>query len=524
MISFMTLMHHVYLHQAYYMQIFQQIDLPHAREFFMGVTKLSDPAYAIAIIFPVSASINTMLATDVVVAAVVSEWSNTLLKWLLMEHRPFWWVREYGDSSNINLLQTSLTCETGPGSPSGHVMGSAAVLYVFLRFFQKLCVGGNKEDPGSRIECFSPKRRSVGVTLLWICFVVILVLVSLSRIYISAHFPHQCLLGALIGCLLGYVLIEEKGRFSVGNWWKKASRGAMLITAIVFTSISVFAFLFQLVIGVDPQWSIRLAFKWCQSPEYIHASTTPLFSLARDAGIMFGLAFASPIDKRARVKFYPVVGVALVIMLVVSIQMLGDFIPTDNALSFYVGQLTARRIVIEGSNWLKNSALGAARRTVKTEASGTSSLKGAMFGRMHSLLRGSRFGSDLESQLVGDFTDMSCLIEELRKYSQLFCARHPTSDLAHPFIYKARRENFSHYGEFGGERWRGESAHREAHQNRHTSTLPDSNASAVSDSRASSLPDLQTSHASSLPDSHATTVPDSFASSQPHAEESHSIW
>lgn len=333
----MTLMHHVYLHQAYYMQMFQQIDLPHAREFFMWVTKLSDPAYAIAIIFPVSASINTMLATDVVVAAVVSEWSNTLLKWLLMEHRPFWWVKEYGDSSDIQLLQTSLTCETGPGSPSGHVMGSAAVLYVFLRFFQKLCMGNSDET--KPLLGGSKRKSSFGVTLMWIVFVVILILVSLSRIYISAHFPHQCLLGALIGCLFGYVLIEEKGRFSVGNWWKNASRGAMLITAIVFTSISVLAFLIQLALGVDPQWSIRLAFKWCQSPEYIHASTTPLFSLARDAGIMFGLAFASPIDKRARVKFYPVVGVALVIMLVVSIQMLGDFIPTDNVSSFYIGQV-----------------------------------------------------------------------------------------------------------------------------------------------------------------------------------------
>jgi len=46
--------------------------------------------------------------------------------------------------------------------------------------------------------------------------------------------------------------------------------------------------------GVDPQWSVRLAFKWCEHPEWIHVNTTPLFSLVRDCGSMFGLALASP--------------------------------------------------------------------------------------------------------------------------------------------------------------------------------------------------------------------------------------
>lgn len=52
---------------------------------------------------------------------------------LLMEDRPFWWVREQGGGA-VELRQTPLTCETGPGSPSGHVMGSAAVLYALLRW------------------------------------------------------------------------------------------------------------------------------------------------------------------------------------------------------------------------------------------------------------------------------------------------------------------------------------------------------------------------------------------------------
>lgn len=56
-----------------------------------------------------------------------------LLVRLLMEDRPFWWVREYGTDAP-DLRQTPATCETGPGSPSGHVMGFAAILYALMRW------------------------------------------------------------------------------------------------------------------------------------------------------------------------------------------------------------------------------------------------------------------------------------------------------------------------------------------------------------------------------------------------------
>lgn len=50
--------------------------------------------------------------------------------------------------------------------------------------------------------------------------------------------------------------------------------------------------------GVDPQWSVHLAFKWCEYPEWIHVNTTPLFSLVRDCGSMLGLALAVPTATR----------------------------------------------------------------------------------------------------------------------------------------------------------------------------------------------------------------------------------
>lgn len=48
---------------------------------FLSITKVSDPAYAMSILFPVAASVNTPLGADILVVTVMAEWLNTLLKW-----------------------------------------------------------------------------------------------------------------------------------------------------------------------------------------------------------------------------------------------------------------------------------------------------------------------------------------------------------------------------------------------------------------------------------------------------------
>lgn len=53
-----------------------------------------------------------------------------------MEHRPYWWVHEFNTLGAPILDQSPLTCETGPGSPSGHVMGFAALLFAVLRWIK----------------------------------------------------------------------------------------------------------------------------------------------------------------------------------------------------------------------------------------------------------------------------------------------------------------------------------------------------------------------------------------------------
>lgn len=78
-------------------------------------------------------------------------------------------------------------------------------------------------------------------------------------------------------------------------WWmkncprKKLLKGAMLMIALAFA-----AYWLQRLMGVNPQWSVKLAFKWCNSPDHVHVSTTPIFALTRACGTAIGLALSIP--------------------------------------------------------------------------------------------------------------------------------------------------------------------------------------------------------------------------------------
>lgn len=116
---------------------------------------------------------------------------------MLHGERPYWWVHETdvynrtGHGTAPSIRQYSLTCETGPGSPSGHAMVSAAIWYIILDFAMR------------RTGCAQQVGKAWACSFHWCAYTALLCVVSLSRVYIAAHFPHQCLMGMVIGeCVL----------------------------------------------------------------------------------------------------------------------------------------------------------------------------------------------------------------------------------------------------------------------------------------------------------------------------------
>ncbi|XP_017288907.1 glucose-6-phosphatase a, catalytic subunit, tandem duplicate 1 [Kryptolebias marmoratus] len=226
-------------------------------------------------LFPVWFHVRRDTAIRLIWVAVVGDWLNLVLKWVLAGERPYWWVHEtqfYGAGKAPSLQQFPITCETGPGSPSGHAMGAAGVWYVMVTALLSIAA----ENRCPRVLY---KLLQVG---LWGLMVLVVLVVCMSRIFMAAHFPHQVVGGVITGLLAAEVVSKK-------NWIYSASMTRYLVITTFLTSFAVGFYVLLKALGVDLLWTLDKAQKWCVRPEWVHLDTTPFASLLRNMGSLFGL-------------------------------------------------------------------------------------------------------------------------------------------------------------------------------------------------------------------------------------------
>ncbi|XP_053870058.1 glucose-6-phosphatase catalytic subunit 1-like [Malaclemys terrapin pileata] len=249
-----------------------------SQDWFLFISFAADLRNTFFILFPIWFHLCEAVGVKLIWVAVIGDWLNLVFKWILFGQRPYWWVREtgyYGNASTPVIQQFPLTCETGPGSPSGHAMGSAGVYYVMVTAllstlrrrrrspFQQLCLRG----------------------ALWMAFWGVQVSVSLSRIFLAAHFPHQVITGVVAGMAVAEAFRHIPSIYS-------ASLRRYLGTTLVLFSFALGFYLLLKALGVDLLWTLEKAKRWCDRPEWVHIDTTPFAGLLRNLGILFGLGLA----------------------------------------------------------------------------------------------------------------------------------------------------------------------------------------------------------------------------------------
>uniref|UniRef100_A0AAZ3RK56 Glucose-6-phosphatase catalytic subunit 1 n=1 Tax=Oncorhynchus tshawytscha TaxID=74940 RepID=A0AAZ3RK56_ONCTS len=196
---------------------------------------------------------------------------------ILFGERPYWWVQEtpyYGNSSAPQIGQFPMTCETSPGSPSGHAMSAAGVYYAMISSLLAILL----KEHGGHI-----KNWCVHGTL-WAVFWCVQVCVCLSRVFITAHFPHQVVAGVVTG-----ILVAET--FDRVHWIYRASLRRYVYTTLSLLSFAVGLYLVLRGLGVDLLWTLDKA-----------QHTTPFASLLRNTGTLLGLGLGlhSPLYGEAR--------------------------------------------------------------------------------------------------------------------------------------------------------------------------------------------------------------------------------
>ncbi|XP_029933049.1 glucose-6-phosphatase 3 [Myripristis murdjan] len=236
------------------------------------VTHMGDPKAAFLLFFPLSYFTCRRTGVALLWVAAISEWLNLVFKWMLFGERPFWWIGESRLFVNNppKVQQFASTCETGPGSPSGHAMVTAAAWWVMAASL------------GSSL--YSRTHSVLLSALPYLLYAGMLLAVGLSRIFILAHFPHQVVSGTVAGLVLGVVLSRRVPEGRPLLFFVCCSMGLLLGALLLHAGLEQ--------LGVNLSWSIALAEKWCAHSEWIRLDTVPFSSLTRDCGALLGLGLA----------------------------------------------------------------------------------------------------------------------------------------------------------------------------------------------------------------------------------------
>ncbi|KAG7492353.1 hypothetical protein MATL_G00013410 [Megalops atlanticus] len=247
-----------------------------AQGWFLFVSFAADLRNTFFVFFPIWFHLRESVGVKLIWVAVIGDWLNLVFKWVLFGERPYWWVHEtpyYSNSSAPHIEQYPMTCETGPGSPSGHAMGAAGVYYAMVTSILTILLT-NKSNSSSKNWCVRGT--------LWTLFWGVQVCVCLSRVFIAAHFPHQVVAGVITG-----MIVAEA--FNRVQWIYSASLKKYFYVTLFLLTFALGFYLLLKALGVDLLWTLEKAKRWCIRAEWVHLDTTPFASLLRNMGTLFGL-------------------------------------------------------------------------------------------------------------------------------------------------------------------------------------------------------------------------------------------
>ncbi|KAM3923033.1 glucose-6-phosphatase catalytic subunit 1-like [Leptodactylus fuscus] len=246
------------------------------QDWFVFVSHAADLRNTFHIFFPIWFHLSESVGIKLIWVAVVGDWLNLVLKWILFGQRPYWWVHEtsyYGNALSPEIMQFPVTCETGPGSPSGHAMGSSSVYYVMT--CAALSLLQNHTSFKSRCQRWA----------LWAFFWAVQVNVCLSRVFVAAHFPHQVIAGVISGIIVAKAFNHLQVIYNL-------SLKKYIYTTLFFFLFALGFYLLLKTVHVDLLWTLDKAAHWCAKPEWIHIDSTPFAGLIRNLGMFLGLGIA----------------------------------------------------------------------------------------------------------------------------------------------------------------------------------------------------------------------------------------
>jgi len=236
---------------------------------------IGDPRYAFLMLFPLAYCTDNGFGLKVLWLSSLTEWTNAVLKWIARDDRPYWWSSTNCMFAAPMLEQYPITCESGPGFPSGHVMSSSSLGLLILFYL-------HEKQKRNRVFKFT-------LILLVPMYIAMVCLVSLSRVFIATHFPHQVIVGAVVGILMAVSVQKLSSNNSRGVLLHQSS----LLIACTLLAIALVLFYTLRLCGLNPTSSVDLALQHCFHRHWVHIDTTLFFAVVRDVGSLCGISLAA---------------------------------------------------------------------------------------------------------------------------------------------------------------------------------------------------------------------------------------
>ena len=178
---------------------------------------------------------------------------NSALKILFQTPRPFW----------VSTSIKHLAFESSFGLPSGHAQNAAVFWGNIAAYFRK--------------------------RWLWSVLIVLIFLVGISRLYLAVHFPHDVLLGWLVGAIMLWIFLALTK--PVTAWIKQRRLSAQILIILAFSlALALIGFLSRLAatsFEMPGEWVAAAAASF---PEEDPINPLDISGFISNAGAFFGLA------------------------------------------------------------------------------------------------------------------------------------------------------------------------------------------------------------------------------------------
>jgi membrane-associated phospholipid phosphatase len=199
---------------------------------------------------------------------LTSDFVNGLVKWAFHGPRPFW----------IDTRVKALTTETSYGIPSGHAQTGTALWGLLAATLKK-----------ERGTAWAPVAAAA-----------LILAISISRVYLGVHFPHDAVGGWVIGVLLLAAFFWIQPRLT--RWRQRrplvAQIGAVLILSVAMLGLVLGAHRHLSAFADPPSWETQAASAAPPAPGRPATDTRSPESFFRDVGTLFGAAAGLALMRR----------------------------------------------------------------------------------------------------------------------------------------------------------------------------------------------------------------------------------